>query len=551
MIPEGFQPCVVENVESVWIEDNGTHKVILSFDTSDEMIRMGDWSTAPLAADITKIVISRSYNSLMDYEVIATIDNPEGKHIEFIDENLELGTYYYLIKSYAGDVSDWGQNHRVVVGQIAADIEWDQFTAEVDPKKENSIILSLTIPTLSTIGEELRMPITMVQMGEMNPTTYEPMPFYIEEEEEMLEPGIKIQFILDQVSDGAHTYTAQIFTKAGSGKIATYYIYVGKDQPGRVRDIKVNKTDDGILVSWNAPEEGLNGGNMGDVSEITYTVRRGANDADANAVVVAENISELQVLDTVQFEEEKKFVYIITANNSRGEGYPTMSEEILHGPSSSLPYKEGFDVVYGLYRNINFEHTNWTKTFSYYYCSWQLGQNAYVYDDYVSPFNGRGLIYAFYNNWGETHQWDAITTGHIDFSETINPLLTFNLFDLNHGGSDVCLVIEAGNEETGFVELEKITMGMAEQNGWREVSVDLSSLKGNPKGQIRFKSVADGIDCFTVAIDNISIVDYVEQDIESVEKDSSTVKIYNLEGQLVDQPRHGFYIVDGKRVFIK
>lgn len=549
-LPKGYQPCPVEQLSGAWIEGTKLHDVKLSFVTSHEMVNMSNWKNSPMDAKITKVEISRSKN-MVDYQLVGTIDNPNDGYNEYVDKELKYGTYYYKVRSYAGEVGDWGIQTEVVVGQLPAELESDAVKISVPSIDSRDVTFSFTIPTISTVGATMKMPITKLEIGEMDLKTYVPSPYYTETAKEKLVPGSKIEYTLEGASTGLHMFTIQMFTEVGGAAISSFNFFVGKDQPGRVQNIEVVEVDGGLKVSWDAPVVGYNGGDFGDVGELLYTVRRGYGDSDENAYIVADSIKDLSVVEILNFDEELKFEYIVTAFNEKGASIPVATEPIVYGPSATLPYYEGFDRKTDKWGNTSFEHNNWLYDFSAYYCVWQLGQQAYVHNSNVSPNNGPGFIYAFYNNWGETHHWDAITSGHIDFTGVDHPLLTFYIYDLNHGGSDVKFTVQAGNEDEGFTDVLSFQMGSSETDGWRQVSVEIPQLVGNPRGQIRFVTTPDGSDCFTVAIDGISIVNKSANAIENIENESSSDVIYNLQGQRLDKMSQGLNIVNGKKIIVR
>lgn len=548
-LPKGYQPCPVENLKGVWIEGVKLHEVKLSFFTSKEMVNMSNWKNSPMDAKITKVEISRSKN-MVDYQLIGTIEDPNDGYNEYLDKDLKYGTYYYKVRSYVGDVGDWGIQTQVIVGQLPAELEPSDVKISVPSVDIHDVAFSFTIPTLSTVGEEMKMPITKLEIGEMDLKKYEPVPFYTEIAKDKLVPGSNIEYTLENASTGSHIFTIQLFTEVGGAAVSSFNFFVGKDQPGKVQNIQVAEVNGGLKISWEPPVTGYNGGDYGNIGELLYSVRRGYNDSDENAYVVADSIKELSVVELLDFEEESKFVYIITAINEKGESLPVATGPIVYGPSATLPYYEGFDRKTDKWGNTSFEHNNWLYEFSAYYCVWQLGQEAYVHNNNVAPNYGPGFIYAFYNNWGETHHWDAITSGHIDFTGVEHPLLTFYIYDLNHGGSDVKFTVQAGNEE-GFTDVLSFQMGLSEKDGWRQVSVEIPQLVGNPRGQIRFVTTPDGSDCFTVAIDGISIVNKSASAIDNLETESNSDVIYNFQGQRLDKMSQGLNIVNGKKIIVR
>lgn len=556
-LPDGYVPAPVKNFTATWLRtDDGKNNVQVSFVVPHEMISELDFTKAELTAPITTIELMRSPSNQGDYKVIATFPSPAaGEKLTWADEDVPFGMYDYMAQVYVGEAMDWAAPTTVIIGQQPAEIEEGQFTATVDPSDAYSVILTVALPTLDSAGKPLTMPITKVEFGELGPQSFEPNVFYTEDAEEVLTPGTKLQYIVEKVPDGLHLYTVQVYTATGCCAPATSQIFIGKDQPGMANNIVANVTTDGIVVSWEAPAEGKNAGDMGDPAQFTYTVKRGADQYDATAVTIAEGIKELTVTDKTQFTEENKFVYIIIVKSPYGESYPACSNELVVGPSVQLPFEEDFDVPFDEYGNTTTRYSTWSKAYSDWFCAWQVGQETYVGEEFIKPHSGAGMLYAYYNSWGQTHQWDSYTTGSIDFTQAAAPELTFWLYDIAiEGGSDVTLSIQV-SDGGDFTTVQSFTIGQTAETGWRQVTVKLDALKGAERGKIRFLSQADGSNCVPVIIDDIiiheSTPDSAPTTIARVGSTAGSRIPYNLQGQPAPKNARGIVIIDGKKIMKK
>ncbi len=551
-LPEGYIPCPVTDFSAVWVNADGKNNVEISFAAPTEMISEMDYTKAELSAPITKIELMRSVSNMGDYQTIATFGYPvAGETLTWTDKNLAYGAYDYMAHVYVDEAMDWANPETVIVGQLPADIEYGEFTATADETDPYKVTLEVTLPSMNSLYEPLTMPITKVVFGEYGPMSFEPDVIYTEENAEVLVPGQKVQYVINKATNGAHTYTAQVYTEAGSNWPATCDIFIGNDQPGMAQNIVAEVTDKGIVVTWEAPTEGLNGGDQGDPANFTYTVKRGADEYDANAVVIAENIKELTVTDNTEFTEETKFVYIVTVTSPYGEGYAASSNEVIVGPAAQLPFEENFDVALDAWGNTTTQHSTWSKDFSGWFCAWQIGQETYINDIMVKPHSGAGLLYAYYNSWGETHQWDSFTSGSIDLTKAETPVITFWLYDVAQGGSDVTLQIQTSTDGIEFTTAQTIALGNATENGWCEVTVPADALKGAERGKVRFLSEAEGSNCIPVVIDDILVKDANATGITGISAASRINAVYNLAGQRVDQNAKGIVIINGKAILKK
>lgn len=550
-LPEGFIPCPVSDFKTKVVESDGSNNVEISFKAPTEMISEMDYTKQTLSAAITRIEVLRSVGNMAEYEKLHSFENPAaGETLTYTDKNVPYGVYDYLVQVYVNEAMDWANPENVIIGELPADINFDEFTAEADAKDPYKVILTVTLPTLNSNNKKLTMPITKVEFGEFGPMSFEPEVFYTETEADMLIPGTKIQYIVEKASDGSHIYSAQVYTATGGNYPASCEIFIGKDAPGMAQNITAEETSNGILVKWEAPVTGLNDGDMGDPANCTYTVRRGADEYDENAVVIAEDIKDLSVLDKTEFTEESRFVYLVTVKSPYGKSHAAASNELVVGPAAQLPYSENFDVPLDQWGNTTTEHSTWTKETTGFFPAWQIGQNTFINEKQVDPHSGAGLLYAFYSSWGEVHQTDAFTSGNINFTASASPVLTFWLYDVAQGGSGVSLDIQTTADGATFATAETVAMGNATEEGWREATVALDALKGAEKGKIRFLSKADGANCMPVVIDDILIKEDVTAIRNINTSATSAVATYNLAGQRINGTYRGIVIKNGKKVML-
>lgn len=392
-----------------------------------------------------------------------------------------------------------------VVDELPAEFGPEDFTATLS-EDGNNVVLRVKLPTKNTEGLPLTTPLTKVEFGEMNDWSFFPEVIYTEQEAEILLPGSVIEYEVEKVENGYHVYTVQVYTAYGSNIPAQTEMFVGHDKPGMVRNLAASITPDGILVSWEAPDKGMNGGDQGPVEELTYTVMRGLDGYDPAAVVVAKDVCELSVLDKTQFEQEVKFVYIVTATSPYGEGFSSLSNEVVMGQACALPFVENFDVE-AEYGSTLAEHSTWTKDYSGYFCAWQLGQEVPVNGKDVKAHNGRGLLYAYYNEFMNNRCWDTYTTGNISFAGAKQPTLTLWLYDIKTEVSDVTLRIQTSVNGSDFEDAKVIALGAAQTDGWQQVTVDMSALAGLSAVQIRLRGESAGYNSFPIVIDELAVFD--------------------------------------------
>lgn len=510
-LPQDFVPCAVSNMQCRWVNDGEQNNVVITFTTPTQATKydssIQDYVFEDMNCDITSIAIQRISSDFDEITPIGTISAPEkGVELSFTDTNVSYGTYMYRVLVRVGNVTsnmwDWSAIKTVVVGQVPADFTNNDVNVSVSGKQ---VSIEYTVPALSSIGEALIMPVTCTvsEVVGSEPPTYTTL-----QTVSPAVPGQTYTFVRENVSNGSHTYAFQASTESGANNGSYRYcvsVYIGQDVPGYVRNAKAKTTDGGVLITWEAPQRGLNGGEIGALEDITYTIRRKTSVFDATGTIVAEGISGYEYTDAFTTDEEASLVYEITAINASGEGPGVNTNSVFIGNASALPFVENFETI-DEYGGISFDN-KWQKDYTGYYCTWYTSEGPFYVNDAnskVQPHQGKGLAYAMYSSWGTTDKWDAITSGHINFSEADNPELSLWLYDVSTG-SDMKLSIQTTTDGNEFTTELEVPIGNAETDGWREIKTQLPSLKNVSTGQIRLRTDACGTKCFAVVIDELCV----------------------------------------------
>lgn len=563
-LPSGYTPCAVSDMSGKWIVDGDKNNVELSFTTPTQATKydMGkqDYVFIDMEADITKVVVQRITDNFASIVTVGQIDAPaKGEELSFTDKDLQYGAYMYRVIVYVGSTHsnewDWTAIKTVVVGQIPADFEDKDVSATVEG---NKVTLRYTIPTLSTLGEPLVMDVncTVSEMTGSEPPTYVDLTT-----QQNVTPGQEYSHVIENAKNGTHTYCLQASTLSGANNGIYRYcinVFVGQDLPGQVGNAQAKLTDEGVVITWEAPVRGQNGGDMGDPALFKYNIVRKTNIFDGAGVTVASGISELSYTDKVSTSKETTYIYEISAVNAQGEGAGSFTNSIFVGEASTLPFIDNFDTI-DQYGNISFDRM-WQKDYTGYYCTWYTsGAGFYINENNanVQPHNGNGLAYAMYSSWGVTDKWDALTSGYINFSDAAYPVLTLWIYDINNDGSDMTLSIQTITESVNVTTEKEIHLGEAESDGWVKHTVLLPSLSNAASGQIRLRTDAHGSKCYAVVIDellvenNESIYTGINAVLPSATSVIANGKTYSVSGQQVSPSYTGIVIKDGKKYIRK
>lgn len=550
-LPEGWAPCSISELSGSWTQVDGKNNIAISFVTPTQMTKYdnekGMYVTEDMTAEITKIVLQRSTYDMYNYRTIKTFENPaKGVKLEFTDEGLNYGKWDYNVLVYVGNTTsdpwDWNAKATFVAGQIPAGI--DNITSAIN---DNTVTLSFTVPETDTYGNPLNMDVnatvTEIVFSGMMPT-----PVTVKTVNNVAK-GQPLDIEIQNVANGSHYYTVTLSTAAGDGDGYGIDVFVGKDKPGSPENITAAVTDEGVVLTWEAPMRGEEGGDFGDPSDLTYNVYRKTNQYE-DGVKIASAIKALTFTDNINPDSETLYIYDVEAVNAQGASMRASSQSVVLGPASSLPYIEGFNGDNG----NTFDHGTTTRAYSGNYCTWYVANSIYVNDDNsnVTPYSGTGLAYAMYSNWFAMSQWDAFTTGNINFADAVSPTCSFYLYDISNGGSDMKLKVQTSADGTTFDDAYTMDLGKAETTGWVKVTAKLPTLRGAARGQVRICSVVDGKNIYPVVIDELLINDDTTDSINAIGiTNTESTAAYNLQGQRVGKAHKGLVIINGKKFITK
>ena len=139
------------------------------------------------------------------------------------------------------------------------------------------------------------------------------------------------------LANGYNKITVVLANKEGdSPKLAGSY-YAGYDVPVSTGDVKteLDAATGQVTVTWQAPDKGVNGGYVGDV---TYTIKR-----YPGGDVVKENYTGTTFEETLPDGEYKTYAYGITPDNHGVKGTELVSNYVAYGTAITPPFLGGFD----------------------------------------------------------------------------------------------------------------------------------------------------------------------------------------------------------------
>ncbi|MCH4155609.1 MAG: DUF6383 domain-containing protein [Muribaculaceae bacterium] len=137
-------------------------------------------------------------------------------------------------------------------------------------------------------------------------------------------------------ADGKYRFTLTMRNSAGTGIVADTTLWVGKDTPDSVTNVKLTKSGNNLNLAWNAPTTGANGGYINGDS-ITYTVTQYPENK-----VVASGIKATSFTDSYTSENYVLRYYGVKAKYAEYESSENKSNHLKLGASVALPYTETF-----------------------------------------------------------------------------------------------------------------------------------------------------------------------------------------------------------------
>ena len=357
---------------------------------------------------------------------------------------------------------------------------------------------------------------------------------------ENVAPGAEVEITNTVETPNYYTYQVLAYNASGVGLPSDKVkVWIGQDAPGNFYGLQAADNGTNVEFSWAKVTEGANGYYL-NPDDVEYQIL--ATEFNGWSYDFTDVIGSVMGADhyTLQFntdEGEQQFTtWGVKPVNEAGEGYP-LSVSLLTGAPYTLPFEESFTDG---------------KT-SYL---WEKDNNASLYIvDQASDGDGYGM--AMTTTWftGDF----TLTSGKLALHNTINPVL---YVDVKGNGIDKLQV--KGSELAGeSVLLQEVPLS----NEWNTIKISLNDIKDARYSRLAFTAtfvnpstedwMSGTITTWGDAVffDNIRIVDENGSGIVSVQSDETTTQngIFTLDGCRVSSTSNlkGFYIVNGKKIFIK
>ncbi len=319
---------------------------------------------------------------------------------------------------------------------------------------------------------------------------------------------------------GFKTYTVYVYNSYGSSIKSEKEVYIGKDIPAPVQNVKVTDMGGGdVRLSWEPASVGENGGYV-NTDDLSYTITNiGGRYGNSATVTVTSYDDHLSLSEG----EQRLIYYEIAANSVEGTGAVALSDTIFIGDSYALPYKESF-------ARMNYEQGPWNNIVdgeSY----WRVA--SYGSADPQDNDGGEIIFAPIEGGYG------ALISPKISLQDATNPTLSFWLWHnkTSHNSLTVKMVTASGEE----IQLDEITQSNVKSAGvdneWINHRYLLNDYLDKAGDYVQFQFIVKNLhyDLFSVnilALDNISLRSYFDYDLSV--KDFSANRVSVKVGETVE-----------------
>ncbi len=497
--PAKIYPASVSDFEAVYSKTEHTITVTGLAPTHSHAT-LGEVHNQPLT-EISCVKLYRRVGMGTDDVLVHTWNPRPGDRLEYVDNNLEeYGEYSYKAVTYIGECCDYGQflDEPVLVGQIPNAINDLVLTTN---KGQAPVTITFTVPDTDTAGDPLDevLKITVERYDAVDIKWVS-----VTELTEGLVPGQEMSYEDSGVTAGeVYQYRLTAYGTAGSTMGTLKSVFVGIDQPVAPANVKAEVNSNGtVTVTWDVPTGGMNNGYI-DLDNITYTVQRGNGYSDYDAVLLEAGVTGTTFVDDTAFDDEEAVKYFVKATSLGFTGYSGISNVLVVGNPSALPFTEDFESRWD--GNVSADHTTWTIQSSEASGVWAFAEMAYsMYEGQIMPQSGSGLAYAYYGPASAAEREDYLTSGNIDISQAKQPAVDFWMYGVPD--YDTTLALDVAFDRGDFSEIHKIDYRSIETAGWTKVSCPVTPPQGAATMSIRFHAHKGASSCSAI-IDNIRVYD--------------------------------------------
>lgn len=366
----------------------------------------------------------------------------------------------------------------------------------------------------------------------------------------MAKPGTKVVWTDRNPMKGINYYTIYCENKYGRSEVLRDTLYVGRDVPGLVENLKITGSSDNkdAILRWDAPSAGANGGVM--ISdELTYSVYL-YDIANDSRTLIADNLTATSYTVEREIGPQQMCYYAVSATMAtEGEGIALASAVVL-GQLYDLPFRESFanaTVATTLWQSVPLVQGATSAgvdnpgSGSYNQCSGPQDEDggcAYIYNGYKEMSSGAILA-------SPKMRLKANTGNKLSF-------WAYHYAQKNPTAAYVQVIISADDNPYEVIPIAKYQVSETVESGWMEHTVSLDSYRNSNYVSIGFLGITGGYQ-EVIYIDNVAVTHPDGNGIDDVRIGvaSQDDKMYNVAGQRVGANYKGVVISNRKKMIMK
>lgn len=326
-------------------------------------------------------------------------------------------------------------------------------------------------------------------------------------------PGESLSWT-DTGIDGWVDYRVVPYAKGKAGEKAEARVYVGWDIPEAAGNVTVSDETGHPVVSWTAPETGINGGYI-DSSKLTYAVYRYEDE-----FVLLDRAVKGTTYTDIELDAEPQHLvaYVVVPQSPAGFGDASASSYIVYGNPYAGEFLETFE-------DATVHSTPWTM-YRLRGNTQNWGLTSYGSNPICSPVdNDYGM--AVYTTDGWSGDEGLLVSPKLDISGINTPVLTFYFY---HNYTDEHAAWDEAFEDRFIPEVmlpdgERIALHEPIYvddlgTGWLKYTCDLSTFKNYPYIQLALHGITA---CEQeIYIDRLSVTNLIANDLQAYAFTGST-----------------------------
>ena len=400
--------------------------------------------------------------NVLDELTNATIDGTETKEYYFYPT--ENGNYNFGLHNYSASDEAFFSVDNFSVKEAADATAPDrvkQLNVVPDANGALGATLTFTLPQTaingSSVGTLTKAIVYDMAGNELGCTTN-------------IEAGAEVSVKVTAVQ-GWNSFKVVAANENGEGWPVIIKKFIGQDIPQTMQNLNIKWGEDRtkVVLTWDAPTEGVNGGYV-NPEDFTYTVYKYdasnySSPYTALGEVKGETSVDITILDAPEAQDQ--YVFAATVKNEQGESDYAKTSIVL-GEPYTLPFNEGFNVD-GL------DHAPWIIVSGKNGQAWTT--DPAVYNAKIQPQNGDGLQLLM-RNTGVEDGSSTFLTPIIDFANAETPIMKVWLHHSDAMPEEAYVTVDATIDGSKNNIAVADTVRLTGNSGWTEHVFDLSKLKG-------------------------------------------------------------------------